>query len=612
MKEVDITTITTENSYRDGRPGFLRRRFGLIGSVLVLLLIAWAAWSWGFCRFYVGPGNMAVIVSKVGAEPPADRILAQPGEKGILEDVLGEGRHIWNPLFYDWEIHAAQYIPPGKVGIVTALSGAPLPEGEVLAGPGQKGTRRAALGPGLYRLNPYGYSVEIVDAISIPIGFVGVVTNQTGKPVPREALAGPGEQGTRPDILQPGIYYNNPRQYKVEAIEVGVNQISLQGQAGTVILSKSVAMDENNQMIQRLNQNVLAEQQRRRQERLQDDADFASAPTQAGAIEDFLAAPGATASRAMGRRSPVAPAAGRTRSIPGQQAMAMEKDVPPEFILNQFVNFPSRDGFDISLDMTVEFELLPENIAMIRCVYEDLPGVVDKALMPQVLSISRNTGSTYRAVDFIAGEGREKFQNDLTDALQSSVREKNLMVHSALISNVNVPRQILEPLQAASLSRETDLTNKEKQNTARKQADLNREMSLIKQFGEQVMQETTKMKAQIDAEREKTVAMIRADTQRQMAAIDKETAAVRASRTVVIGEAEASALRMVEAERASGFGMKVEAFGSDSENYALYEFARNLNPELKISLIHAGAGTLWTDLRGATIGDLGVAKLLNQ
>jgi regulator of protease activity HflC (stomatin/prohibitin superfamily) len=263
--------------------------------------------------------------------------------------------------------------------------------------------------------------------------------------------------------------------------------------------------------------------------------------------------------------------------------------------------------------MTVEFELRPERLAAIYRDYGDLPQVVDKILMPQILSVSRLKGSAYRAVDFIAGEGREKFQNDLTDALQASLGDKHLLVHSALIRHVNVPTQILEPLQIASLSKETDLTNKEKQNTAKRQADLNSEMSLIRQSGEQVAQETEKLKAQIRAEMEKTVATIKAETLRQVAEIDKRTAGVQAEVTIALGRARAESVRMVESERAKGFGMQVSAFGGGAGDrggeYALYEFAMQLNPEMKINLIHAGEGTLWTDLKSmAEVGGATAAR----
>lgn len=614
LKEADVQTITTQNL---NRPKWDPRRYGWLFTLAVFLLLVWAAWSWGFCRFYVGPGKMAIITAKSGRSLPPGQILAKPGQKGVLEDVLGEGRHIWNPIFYDWEIVDALSIPPGKVGVVTSQVGDNLPPGEFLAEPGQKGTWRKVLGPGRYRLNPIGYSVEVIDAVSIPVGFSGVVTNLSGDPAPEGAFATPAQKGVRSDVLQPGIYYINPREYQVMAVEVGVNQVSLVGQAGTVVLTKNVAMDESNQMIHRLNQNLLEEQKRRRQEYQEQVAPIAP-PTQerrasrdrsgsssADFAEELMNDPGAPARRILSKTGITAQ---RAPSAGSGKSPVMEKDVPPAFVLNQFVNFPSRDGFDISLDMTVEFELRPERLAAIYRDYGDLPAVVDKILMPQILSVSRLKGSAYRAVDFIAGEGREKFQNDLTDALKTSLGEKNLLIHSALIRHVNVPDQILDPLRVASLSKETDLTNKEKQNTARKQAELNKELSLIRQSGERVAQETQKLKAEIQADMEKTVATIHAETLRQVAEIEKLAAEAKAGKNRSLGQANADAIRLVDEEKATGFSLKVDAFGKDGGKYALYEFANQLNPDLKINLIHAGDGTLWTDLHNPSFAELGGAK----
>mgnify|MGYP003319638083 CR=1 FL=1 len=44
-----------------------------------------------------------------------------------------------------------------------------------------------------------------------------------------------------------------------------------------------------------------------------------------------------------------------------------------------------RDGFKVLLDMTVEFELLPEKISLIYMLYGDLPQVVEKIILPQVM-----------------------------------------------------------------------------------------------------------------------------------------------------------------------------------------------------------------------------------
>jgi regulator of protease activity HflC (stomatin/prohibitin superfamily) len=288
---------------------------------------------------------------------------------------------------------------------------------------------------------------------------------------------------------------------------------------------------------------------------------------------------------------------------------------PPDFSnllsLNQFVEFPSRDGFEISLDMTVEFEFLPEHIAWIYQSYGDLPAVVDKIIMPQILSVSRLKGSAYRAKDFIVGEGREKFQTDLTEALAKTIEEKRIIIHDALIRHVNVPIQILDPIQQSSIAVEQDLTNKEKQNTARKQAELNTELGLVEQRRRQVGQETEKLKAEIQADQDKQVAQLRAEALRQAAEIEKQTALVRADKTRTLGQAQATTITWVEGEKAKGFELKAAAFG-DPAALTLWEFAQNLNPDLRVTILHAGPGTLWTDVDKARLGDLGGATLLNK
>jgi regulator of protease activity HflC (stomatin/prohibitin superfamily) len=108
------------------------------------------------------------------------------------------------------------------------------------------------------------YEVEFHPAVVIPAGFVGVVTNlfgdqpkvsaaqavpglgslearegtpsagdQTGQADERgelisyvRPLANPGERGTLRDVLQPGVYFINPKIQKVTLVEVGFNEYS--------------------------------------------------------------------------------------------------------------------------------------------------------------------------------------------------------------------------------------------------------------------------------------------------------------------------------------------------------------------------------------------------
>ncbi len=575
-----------------------------VSSIVVLVALGlglWFVWEWGFCRFYVGPDEMAVITAKIGDPLLPDQILAKPGQRGILEDVLGEGRHFRNPWLYDHAIRPVTFIPPGRVGIVTAKVGDDLPPGEFLAEAGQKGIWRNVLGPGKYRLNPVGYQIDIVDAISIPIGYDGVVTSLSGEQTPPNEFAQRGQKGVRRDVLQPGLYFVNPREYKVDVLEIGVNQVSLMGKGGGAVITKAVQSSQNVAM-DRLQSNLLQEQQAKRENYIRTEASSGMR----------LRAP-APASSMGGRQSLVGDKEMRKMdALADFVAPVMPAEMPSlSFVLEQFVEFPSRDGFEISLDMTVEFELQPKNVAWIFRNYGDLPAAVDKVIMPQILSVSRLKGSAYGAKDFIMGEGREKFQSELTDSLAKILAEKQIMIHAALIRHVNVPGQILDPIQQASLAQEQNLTNKEKQNTARKLAELNTELSLIDQRREQVAQETEKIKALVRADEEKQVAEIQGDTMRQAAEIEKQTAGARAERLTTLGAAEAQVVTLVEGEKAKGEQLKVKAFG-DAESYNLWVLAAALSDKLQINILHTGPGTLWTDLEKAGLADIGAGRAVQQ
>jgi hypothetical protein len=550
-------------------------RLGTAGKLLLVLALVvglgWLVWLWGFCRFYVPVDSMAIVTAMEGRDLEPGQILAEPGQKGVLAEPLAEGRHFRNPILYDWKLLPVVTIKAGECGVVTAKVGKDLPPGEFLADEGQKGVWRRVLGPGKYRLNPVGYDVKVIDGISIPIGYVGAVTSLSGTEAAEGDFAGPGQKGVRQEVLHPGLYYVNPHEYKVDILEVGLNQVSLTGTAGSQLLTKGQLVMQNT-AVQELSDNMFREQQQRRKDYLEQQA----APAQQA-------------------RAVQPPAAGR--------------DTTAALTLAQYVEFPSKDGFEIRLDMTVEFELLPKDIAEIYRRYGDLVAVVDKIIMPQILSVSRLKGSSYGARDFIVGEERQRFQDDLTETLATVLEEKHITVHNALIRHVSVPEEILDPIQAAALAVEQDRTNTERQATARKRAELNTEEALIEQARAEVTQETEKLVAETKAAQETEVARIMADAGRQVAELAEQTATVKAEIARCLGEAAAQVTTLVDGEQARGFEMKVKAVGG-AEAYTSAEVCKALSPSLSIALIHTGPGTLWTDLKNARLADLGAARVL--
>ena len=553
---------------------------------------------WTACRVYVPEGRMAIVTTKTGRPLPPGAILAEPGEKGVQRIPLAEGRHFLNPINNEWKIVPVTTIEAGSIGIVTSKTGKELPPGEILAEDEfSKGVWRDVLGPGTYRLNPEGYTVETRSAINIPIGYVGVVTSQTGKPAAPGAFAGPGEKGVMEKVLQPGLYYVNPRAYQVDIVEIGMNQVSIVGKSGTVVLTKANAESANG--LSDLLRNTIEEQAQKRAEYVTQNADFGIlSKDQASALNIANSAP--AASRVRGRTArPVAAAAYDTeqqRQVSAESALPASDSVA--FGMNQFVQFPSSDGFAILLDMTVEFELLPENISRIFLLYGDLPAVVSKIILPQILSISRMKGSGYKARDFIDGEGRQKFQQEITEELVRVLKDKHILVRNAIVRHVEVPADILSPIQAASIAKEQDLTNKTQQETAKKLAELNTEQAKVDQLTKEVEQETKKLVATTAAEMRKDVETIGMETQLEVAKINLERAKIQAQITQIRGEAEVKAKFLVENETALGVQRRAKVF-QDTATLADLQFVEALNPDLSIRVLHSGEGTLWTDLKSA-------------
>lgn len=200
-------------------------------------LVAFAAvfyvgfWRWTVCRVYVAPGQILVLTNKLGEEnvnSDRDRVV-NAGVKGVQAEVFGEGRHFFSPLQYHADTSSEVVeIKAEEVGIVKSMTGESLKAGDFLAEDGQKGIQRKPLTPGKYRLNPFAYEIQKVAATQIKPGSVGCVTRLTGAPSPEGQLAEPGQRGIQKDVLQPGIYYRNPNEWKIQAVWIGYNEITLE------------------------------------------------------------------------------------------------------------------------------------------------------------------------------------------------------------------------------------------------------------------------------------------------------------------------------------------------------------------------------------------------
>ena len=134
-------------------------------------------WEWRYFRAMDIPaGKFGVLVRKFGRDLPAGEIIARDENcKGIVRDVLGTGRHRINPYAYDVKLYDDITVKPGHVGVVTRLTGVDILSSDpasqpsasaFLVGPGMKGVTGDILKEGTHRLNPFLFSVTIVNVQS--------------------------------------------------------------------------------------------------------------------------------------------------------------------------------------------------------------------------------------------------------------------------------------------------------------------------------------------------------------------------------------------------------------------------------------------------------------
>jgi hypothetical protein len=255
------------------------KQFRIILICLAVLAVVYLGpgmiFKWSAERVFVGPDEALMVINKFGDPLPSDMIVVPADNnhfKGVQEELRGPGRYFLNPVEYDWKIVPLVEIPAGdpeqwawddtgkikdsstlpKIGIVTLKQGRTAPPGMEVVDRGYKGVQKEVLTPGTYKINPQEYEVTLADAVVVPPGSVGAVTRLVGDAgtvdyapaAPGAAtqpddssvsrlVVGPNQRGILKDVLQPGIYYLNPRMAMVTMVTVGYDAISLDHTTGT-------------------------------------------------------------------------------------------------------------------------------------------------------------------------------------------------------------------------------------------------------------------------------------------------------------------------------------------------------------------------------------------
>jgi hypothetical protein len=491
-----------------------------------------------FNCIYINEGESLLLSYKGplifgSGKPAVPGQFANQGEVGIYEEMKGPGRHFYCPLWWTRERVPDVVVKPGEVAVIISRMGDDPPAGQFLVdgelyGPNRakhKGTLRKVLGPGRYRVNRYAFDAKIISTeqkkvgentkfsgwVTIPTGYVGVVTN-----LDKGALAG-GLGGIQSNVLPPGIYAINPKAQDIDIVGVGYWETS-------IAVKHKVGPD-------------------------------------------------------------------------GREILDISGE--PEAIAGSGIGFPSNDGFNIQLDFTAIWGVLPKDAPEVVRTFGSISAAEQRVIMPQSESISRINGSKMGATELLVGETRQKFQTSVSEHFKEVVKDSHLSLLYGLVRHIYIPKDIRTPLQEGYIADELTLTREEERTTKTAEGELREAEKKVIQETEKVKVETAKIVASVMAEGQKEVGEIDATTKQQVAAIDKQIAEFDAKRIEQLGKAKSEAEKLMQEAQSQKFDLAVKAFGNPAA-YTRWQFANGLPDDMQLQLFYAGEGTLWTDLKGIT------------
>ncbi|MDM8518143.1 SPFH domain-containing protein [Desulfobacterales bacterium HSG16] len=430
-------------------------------------------------------GHVGVVFAKFGktSEVP-NRFIVEKGEQGQWREVLLPGWHffwsagrLWN---YNIKQEPMTLIRAQHVGVVEALDGTPMEKGRILAKDdyidsngvfhmGNKGPRLNVLKPGFHPINPRYFKITEVKAIAIPQNKIGVVTRKIGKEPPAGTVLvskDSGYKGLQKETLPPGTYYINPLEQNVQLVDVKNVQ---DGYVGIKVAKTGNAIADNRELAR--------EGERGIQEKPIEPGMYYINPNEFEVIIFD------------------------TREQRYEMTSQSDKG---DTIGDDSIHFLSDDGFDISFDLTVIYQVRAEHAPyIIKTIGRDINTVRDKKVRPAARSFARIMGSKYRGEEFIHGVAREKFQKELHDALKKRCAESDIIIHQTLVRHFEVPQNLRKPIIQKVIALKLEQQYKQEQETEKANANLARQKQMIVFESEKVKAETIKVRAIISAEQQR-------------------------------------------------------------------------------------------------------------
>jgi len=542
--------------------------------------------------------------------------LENGGQKGPQIDVLTPGAYRINRLLFNVTIVDAITVSNGTYRKVTAMDGAKIPEGRVLAktvvghksfqdggaflqNGGERGRQEEILMPGTYYINTYMFDVSDEEKwVTISADEVGVVTTLEGKPItdtnriaakeisldihsnfqnPAAFLAAGGEKGLQIPVLRAGSYAINEWFATVEKFAMTNVQI------GECAVVTSFVGDA--------------------------DANDSDAKADKG-VNAKLVTNGCKGIW----RNPLGP--GKHALNPKTCAINL---IPTTQVVLSWANATSdanaydqnlstitlrtADAFDVNMDVQVMFHIPMDKASAVVADLGSMTDMISQVLEPLVSSYFRNAAQEINALDLYTK--RAELAKKAKEQISSVLAHYHIESRDVMITDVILPKQVTDPVNAAAVAvqMEKQYQAEQKAQDARKtlefttkQADMQQALVEsergieIANNNAQAAVKTAEGKKQADilaAEGRAKTVEIEADAQAHKVTTEGEA---QAKITELQGVAEGKAIEAKGTAQAEAYKKSKEAFGDGYTPYMITKAIADGQVKIIPDVIFGGGG----------------------
>lgn len=204
------------------------------------------------------------------------------------------------------------------------------------------------------------------------------------------------------------------------------------------------------------------------------------------------------------------------------------------------ITFLSNDGFEISIDVTVVYEILPVNAPYVIATFgKNMEDIRKKIIHPGARSFARLEGSMLKAVEFVGGKTRKDFQLKLEQMLQADGAKAKINILNVYVRSYTIPDELLEQIRLREIAQKQKQRIIEEQKREEEQAKLAKQEALVERQGQTIQAETEKIVAETRAQQEKKVAILKGEETLAVAKLEREAAEQEKLKHIAWGEGEA-------------------------------------------------------------------------